>query len=219
MIQLSRSLSFGAAMAALGLIGQNAMAQRLSGEEAIRALQDGGYIIVMSQAPAEVPTPGAGGRGGRGGFGAFGGGGRGGRGGDAPAGDPVPMLTSDSENLLIGTRHAIWHFRIPVAAVYTSPARAAVQQAGEVPFAEIAEVAGLAENAADSGWLAAKAMEAPMAGSNAIVVTHPANIEEDLGVTSVGDGETFIVRPGPEPQVVGRMGLREWSVLAIELEP
>jgi hypothetical protein len=225
MIQLTRSLTIGVAIAALGLAGQSVQAQRMSGEQAIRALQDGGYLIVMSQAHAEVPTPGAGGRGGgRGGFGGGGGGGRGGggggaRGGGAPAGDPVPQLTTDSENLLIGARHAIWHFKIPVAAVYSSPARAAVQHAGEVPFAEVAEVAGLAEGSADSGWLAAKLLEPPMAGANAIVVTHPANIQGDLGVGNVGDGETFVVRPGPSPEVLARFGLREWSVLAIELEP
>lgn len=223
MKQLTRSLTIGVAIAAAGLAGQSAEAQRLSGEQAIRALQEGGYVIVMSQAPAEVPTPGAGGRGGRGGFGGGGGrggfgGGGGGRGG-APAGDPVPVLTTDSENLLIGARHAIWHFKIPVAAVYTSPTRAAVQHAGEVPFAEIAEVAGLAEGSSDSGWLAAKLMEPAMAGQNAIVVTHPANISADLGISSVDDGETFVVRPGPNPEVVARFGLREWSVLAIELEP
>jgi hypothetical protein len=215
MNQLTRSLAIGASLAVLGLVGPAAQAQRLSGEQLIRALQDGGYVIVMSQAHAEIPA--AGGGGGRGGFG--GGGGRGGRGGAAPAADPVPTLTPDSENQMIGMRHAIWHFQIPVDAVYTSPTRAAAQQAGEVPFAEVAEVAGLAENSADSGWLAAKVSEAPMDGSNAIVVTHAANIASDLGVSNVAEGETLIVRPGQEPTVVGRVGLREWSVLAIELEP
>jgi hypothetical protein len=212
---LTRPLVIGAAFAALGLVGQAAQAQRLSGEQTIRALQDGGYVIVMSQAPAAVPAAGGGGRGGRGG--GFGGGG-GGRGG-APAGDPVPQLTADSENQLIGVRHAIWYFKIPITAVYSSPTQAAAQHAGEVPFAEIAEVAGLAEGSADSGWLAARLMAAPVAGENAIVVTHPANIAADLGVSNVGDGESFVVRPGPEPEVVGRLGLREWSVLAIGLEP
>jgi hypothetical protein len=28
-----------------------------------------------------------------------------------------------------------------------------------------------------------------------------------------------VVRPGAEPAVVGRIALREWSTLAIELEP
>lgn len=217
MYQLTRPLAIGAVVAALGLVGQPAGAQRMSGEEAIRALQNGGYVIVMSQAHAEIQTPAAGGGGG--GFGGGRRGGFGGGGGGPPAGDPVPTLTNESENLLIGVRHAIWHFGIPISAVYTSPVRAATQQAGEVPFAEIAEVAGLDEESADSGWLAARLRESPMAGENAIVVTHAANIEHDLDVSNVGEGETFIVRPGADPTVVGRMGLREWSVLAIELEP
>ena len=218
---LTRSLVIGASFAALGLVGQAAQAQRMSGEETIRALQDGGFVIVMSQADAELPAAGGGGRGGRGGFGGGGGGfgGERGGGGGAPAADPVPQLTSESQNQLIGVRHAIWHFKIPVTAVYTSPVPAAAAQAGQVPFAEVAEVAGLSDGSADSGWLAAKLMETPMAGENAIIVTHPANIERDLGVSNVGDGEIFVIRPGPNPTVVGRMGLREWSVLAIELEP
>lgn len=215
MISTTRSLAAVATAAALGLLGEAALAQRLSGEESIRALQDGGYVIVMNEAPTEMRQPGRGG--GRGGFG--GGGGRGGFGGGGGGGEPVPMLTTDAENMLIGARHAIWYLEIPIAAVYTSPAGPASAQAGEVPFAEIAEVAGLAEGSADSGWLAAKLMEAPMDGSNAIVVTHAANIAAAVGVDNLDAGDTLIVRPGDEPTVVGRLGLREWSVLAIELEP
>ncbi len=129
------------------------------------------------------------------------------------------MLTQDAENMLIGVRHAIWHFGIPGDAVYTSPAGPATQHAGEVPFADVAEVAGLAEDSAGSGWLAAKLMEAPMAGSNSIIVTHAANIANDLDMDNVDDGEALVVRPGEEPTVIGRLGLRDWSVLAIELEP
>jgi hypothetical protein len=226
MDRLTRSLAFGIGLASLGLLGQTAEAQRMSGEQLIRALQDGGYVIVMNQAHAEIPQAAGEGRGGRGGFG---GGGRGGRGsggggggggrGGAPERDPVPMLTTDSQNMLIGTRHAIWYFEIPIAAVYTSPVPAAVQEAGEVPFAEISEVAGLSDSSADSGWLAAKLREAPMAGENSIVVTHAANIQADLGLGNLADGEAIIVRPGSSPAVVGRLGLREWSVLSIDLEP
>jgi hypothetical protein len=220
---MTRSLAAVAAAASLGLLGQAAQAQRLSGEESIRALQDGGYVIVMNQAPTEM-RQGGGGRGGRGfGGGGFGGGGgRGGAGdggGAGGGGEPVPVLTNEAENMLIGARHAIWYFQIPVGAVYTSPDGPASAQAEEVPFAEVAEVAGLAEGSADSGWLAAKVMEAPMAGSNSIVVTHAANIASDLGIDNLDAGDTLIVRPGAEPAVVGRLGLREWSVLAIELTP
>jgi hypothetical protein len=210
MISTTRSLAAVAAIAALGLFGEASLAQRLSGEESIRALQDGGYVIVMNEAPTEMRQPGRGG--GRGGFGGRGGGGGGG-------GEPVPMLTTDAENMLIGARHAIWYFEIPIGAVYTSPAGPASAQAGEVPFAEIAEVAGLAEGSADSGWLESKLMEAPMQGSNSIIVTHAANIASAVGVDNLDAGDTLIVRPGAEPTVVGRFGLREWSVLAIELEP
>ncbi len=68
MNQLTRSLTATVAVVALGLVGQSALAQRLAGEELIRELQEGGYVIVMNQAPAEMRAAGGGGRGG-GGFG------------------------------------------------------------------------------------------------------------------------------------------------------
>jgi hypothetical protein len=37
---------------------------------------------------------------------------------------------------------------------------------------------------------------------------------------NVAEGETLVIRPGGDPPVViGRIGLREWSELAIALEP
>lgn len=231
MNRLTMSLGVGAALALAGLAAQTAQAQarRMAGEELIRALQGGGYVLVMNQADAAVPT-GGGGRGGRG-FGGFGGGrggrdgggfrggGRGGLGGAQADTDPVPELTTDSRNKLIGVRHAIWHFKIQIDHVLTSPTRAAAQQADEVPFADITPVDELAENAADSGWLAARLREMPMAGSNTIIVTHGANIADDLGMSNVDEGETLVVKPGEHPAVVGRIGLKEWSVLSIDLEP
>jgi hypothetical protein len=212
MKQLTRSLWIGAAIASVGLVAQTAQAQRMSGEALIRALQDGGYVLVMRQAPAAVPTGRAGG--GRGGFG---GGGRGGA--PVDTGPRPPELTEDSLNLLIGARHAFWYFKIPVGAIYTSPAGPAAQHAGEVPFADITEIAELDESSAGSGWLASKLKEMPMAGSNTIIVTHAANITRDLGTSNVAEGETLVVRPGATPAVVGRMNLRDWSVQAIELDP
>lgn len=239
MHRLSKCLGAGLACAALGLLAQGASAQeRISGEALIRALQEGGYVLVMRHAPAAVPSaPAGGGRGGFGGGrggGGFGGGG-GGRGGDgggrgaggpggggAAAAAPPPReeeLTQDSLNLLIGARHAFWHFRIPVAAIYTSPARRTAQHAEELPFADITEVAELRDDAAGSGWLAARLREPAMAGSNTLVVTHMPNIARDLDMPNVEEGETLVVRPGASPAVIGRLGLRDWSVLAIELDP
>jgi hypothetical protein len=232
MNRLTMSLGVGAVLALAGLTMQTAQAQarRMAGEELIRALQAGGYVLVMNQADAAVPTAtaGRGGRGFGGGRGDRGGGGRGGFGsGDRGRADGAqddggprpPELTTDSRNMLIGVRHAIWHFQIPIDHVYTSPTRAAAQQAEEVPFADIMQVDELAEDSANSGWLAAKLGEMPMAGSNAIIVTHAANIADDLGMSNVDEGETLVVKPGENPAVVGRIGLKEWSVLSVDLDP
>jgi hypothetical protein len=213
---MSRALVLGATVTVLGLLTQPVGAQRLGGEQLIRALQDGGYVLVMRHAPAAIPTAPPPGAGGRGGFG----GGRGGRGGPpADAGPPQEELTNDSINMLIGTRHAFWHFKIPVAAIYASPTRRTMQQAGEVPFAAITSVDELSLDNAASGWLAAKLKEPPMAHENTIIVTHSTNIANDLNMPNVAEGETLVVRPGPNPTVVGRIGLREWSELAVTLDP
>ena len=230
---LTRSLGAGLAVAAC-LVALQAQAQapqaapaqqRLSNEDAIRELQEGGYVLVMRHAEAAVPT--GGGPGGRGGFGGGGGGGgRGGPPGGGPGGggpgadtDREEELTQDSINLLIGARHAFWHFGIPVGEIYASPTRRTVQHAEEVPFAAITVVDELRGDAPNSAWLQAKLREAPMAGTNTIVVTHSGQIARALDMANVAEGETLVVRPGPMPAVVARLGLRDWSVLAIELEP
>jgi len=209
-----RSLGIALAATVLGLLSLPATAQRLSGEQVIDALTDGGYVLVMRHAPASLEAARSGARGG-GGFGFGGGGGR--RGGGGPPPEPTEeALEPASIQMLTGMRHAIWHFGIPVDAIYTSPTRRTTEHANEIPFAAIAVVDELALEGANSGWLAGKLTEAPMAGSNTIIVTHSANIANDLGIDAA-EGETLIVRPGQNPTVVGRLGLREWSVLAIEL--
>jgi hypothetical protein len=242
MKNLTQSLRIGAVLAACGLLALPAATQeRLDGEDLIRALQEGGFVLVMRHAPTAVPmAPAGGGRGGFGrGGGGFGGGPPGGGGGapgggaraggaptgGAPAANAPPAapreeeLTADSLNLMIGERHAFWHFKIPVEAIYASPARRTMQHAGEIPFAAITSVPELGLDAASSGWLAANLKQPTSPGENRIVVTHSTNIANDLAMPNVVEGETLVVRPGAEPEVIGRIGLREWSELAIELEP
>ena len=62
-------------------------------------------------------------------------------------------------------------------------------------------------------------MAAKARGKNRIVVTHSPNIANDLDMANVEEGETLVVRPGAQPAVIGRIGLREWSELAVALEP
>jgi len=214
MNELTGSIRIGMAVAVFGLAAQSAQAQRLSGEDLISALQDGGYVLVMRHGPSSLEAA-RGGRGGGGGFG-FGGGGRG-RGGGAPAPEPTEeALEPESVQMLTGMRHAIWVFDIPIGAIYTSPARRTVQHADELPFADIMVVDELDLESAGSSWLADKLTEATMAGTNTLIVTHSTNIQNDLGLREVSEGETLIVRPGNDPTVVGRLGLREWSELAVE---
>ena len=218
---LTGSLRVGFTLAVLGLAAQPAQAQRLQGEDLIAALQDGGLVLVMRHAPASLEAARSGGGGG-GGFG-FGGGGRRGVGGGAPAPEPTEEeLEPESRQLLTGMRHAVWTFGIHIDAIYSSPVLRARQHAEEIPFVDIMIVDELGsdaimtdDEAVDSGWLDAKLAETPMAGANSIIVTHSPNIQAALGL-QVAQGETLVVRPGAEPEVIGRVTLRDWSVLAIE---
>lgn len=216
MNQLSSSIRIGLAVALAGLAAQSAQAQRLSGEEVIDALQQGGYVLVMRHGPASLDAARGGQGGGGGGFGG-GGGGRGGPRGGPPPEPTEEALEPEAVQMLTGMRHAIWAFDIPIGAVYSSPTRRAREHAEELPFAEIMLVDELGLDAADSAWLRDKLTEAPMAGTNTLIVTHSTNIANDLGMSEVSEGEALVVRPGDDPTVVGRLGLREWSVLAIEL--
>lgn len=208
---LTGSLRFGLSVAVLGLLAEPSMAQRLQGEALIAALREGGNVLVMRQAPASLEAARSS-RGGGGGFG--GGGGRRGGGGGAAAPEPTEeALETTSRQLLTGMRHAVWTFDIPVAAIYAGPALATRQHAEEIPFVGVTVVDELGGG---PGWLEGKLAEPAMAHSNTIVVTSEANIRSALGL-EVGAGETLVVRPGAEPEVVGRLTLRDWSVLAVEL--
>jgi hypothetical protein len=121
--------------------------------------------------------------------------------------------------MMIGERHAFWHFKIPVEAIYASPARRTMQHAGEVPFAAITSVPELGIDGASSGWLADNLTEPTSAGKNRIVVTHSPNIANDVPMPNVAEGETLVIQPGDPPTVIGRITLREWSELAIALDP
>jgi hypothetical protein len=217
MNKLTGSIRIGLAIALVGLLAARAQAQQMtSGEEIIGALQQGGYVLVMRHGSASLDAA----RGGRGGGGGFGGGGGGGRGGPGGRQAPEPTeeaLEQTAIQMLTGMRHAIWAFDIPIGAVYSSPARRTREHAEELPFAEIMLVDELDLAAADSGWLGDKLTEVPMTGTNTLIVTHSTNIANDLGLSEVAEGETLIVRPGRDPTVVGRLDLREWSVLAVEL--
>ena len=212
---LRNGLRGGLTAALVAMIATPVAAQRLSGEDLIDALQQGGHVIVMRHAPASLDAARSGGGGGGGGFGGGGRGGFGG-GGGAPPEPTEEALEPSSIEILTGARHTFWHFRLPVGAVYTAPARKTRQQADQLPFAEITEVDELDADAAGSGWLAGALAQMPDTGTNTLIVTHAENISADLGL-SAAPGETLIVRPGNDPTVIGRVGLREWSVLAMEL--
>jgi hypothetical protein len=69
---------------------------------------------------------------------------------------------------------------------------------------------------AQASWLRSKIAEPPRASTNTIVVTHQPNIVSALGRqwSDLADGETLIIRPGKEFEVVARVKIEEWAELS-----
>jgi phosphohistidine phosphatase SixA len=196
-----------ALMGAVGaaFIGDTAHAQSLSPETLIRALQDGGYVLVMRHAssPREAPTS------------------------DTANADNVKrerQLDEAGRKGAMAMGDAIRTLRIPIGSVLTSPTYRAMETvklarlASPTPVPELGDAGqsmqGVPE--AQAAWLRARVLEVPRSG-NTIIVTHQPNLARafpDWGST-VADGETVVLRPDTKGgfSVVGRIAIEEWPRL------
>jgi phosphohistidine phosphatase SixA len=119
---------------------------------------------------------------------------------------------------------ALRRLRIPISAVFTSPAYRALETVrlaqldNPIPVNELGDggqsMQGVTE--AQAAWLRAKASEVPATG-NILLVTHQPNLARafpDWGAT-VADGETVVLRPDGHgnPAVVARVPIERWPEL------
>ena len=182
------------------VIARPASAQMLAGEGLIKALRQGGYVIVMRHAssPREVPTKQT-----------------------ADAGNVKLERQLDEAGRAgsIAMGRALRDLRIPVGEVLTSPTYRALQTArlaqlaNPQSHAELGDGGQSMQGATDAqvDWLRTRVSQLP-AGTNTIIVTHMPNISRAFAAWgAVGDGEAVIVGAGG--RVVGRIKIDEWPRL------
>jgi phosphohistidine phosphatase SixA len=206
----ARSQIRGAAAALSALIGLSvfggARAQTLSGQDLVRALQRGGYVIVMRHASAPLAPPSA---------------------AEADAGNPgrERQLDAAGRQSAQAMGAAIRRLRIPIDDVWSSPtyrARETVRLAG-LPAPKTASELG--DNGASMqalaqdqpAWLRAKASQPPRRGTDSLIVTHAPNISAAFGRegANLSDGEALVFRPvgHGQAELIAHVKIEAWPTL------
>jgi hypothetical protein len=175
-----------------------AWAQRLSGADLVHALQEGGYVLVVSNArsPEEVPPERE----------------------RAPANsDGEREIDEHGQGEMSVMGYAFRELNVPVGQTLTSPAYRSRQSANYLGFGEQMSVDALAESA-DGPWLARRVTEAPPPGENTVIVTHGSLIRKALAgdARDLGTAETLIYRPREgNAELVARLAVEDWAKLAV----
>lgn len=183
-------------------LAATALGQNLSGQALIRALQHGGYVIVMRHAssPSQAPTP--------------------------QTADPENVnrerqLDQAGRASASAMGQALRKLKIPIGEVYTSPTYRARETArlAELPNPNIVPELGdggrsmqkITEEQAE--WLRNKAAQLPP-GVDTIIVTQFPNISQAFPQWSsgMGDGEALVVGPDGKggTALIGRIPIAEW---------
>jgi phosphohistidine phosphatase SixA len=176
-----------------------ATAQTLSGDALVRALQQGGYVIVMRHAssPREAPDK---------------------QTANADNAKLERQLDEAGRAASVAMGRALRDLKIPVGEVLTSPTYRALetvrlaQLANPQPHVELGDGGQSMQGAtnAQATWLRERVAHVPT-GTNTIIVTHMPNIGQAFPAWgAVADGEAVIVGAGG---VVGRIKIEEWSRL------
>jgi len=197
------------AVVALGC-GSLASGQPLPGPALVKALRDGGYVLVMrhAHAPDAPPSP-----------------------QDADPGNTTGerQLDAAGQSAARAMGAALRALQLPIGAVWSSPtyrARQTARLAG-LPKPKIAEQLGdnghsmqaAASDRAD--WLRALADRRPRTGTDTVVVTQYPNIKAAFGeeAAEMKDGEALVLRPARSgPRLVARVTMDRWPQLAARSE-
>jgi phosphohistidine phosphatase SixA len=191
--------------AILPLAGAVAHAQSLQGEALVKALQRGGYVIVMrhTSSPREAPSK------------------------EVANPDNVKVerqLDEEGRTTATAMGKAFRDLKIPIAEVLTSPTYRALetvkyaQFGAPHPFAELGDngqsMQGWTE--AQATWLQKRVTQFPN-GANNLIVTHAPNLTRAFPqqATGVADGEALIFGPDGKggATLVARVKVDEWSKL------
>jgi phosphohistidine phosphatase SixA len=193
-----------AAIAVLAVAGA-AHAQGLAGPGLVKALRQGGYVVVMrhTRSPQQPPAQ--------------------------TEAEPDNLnrerqLDDVGRQSAAAMGAAVKALRIPVGDVWSSPAYRALQtvRLAGLPTPKIADPLGdrgqsmQAANDDQSAWLKARAAQAPPPGTDTLIVTHYPNIAAAFGeaASGVADGEAIVFRPAGDGRlnIVGRIKIEDWAV-------
>lgn len=188
------------------LVAHPTAGQTLSGEALVKALQQGGYVLVTRHASSPRETPD--------------------RGSANP--DNVNLerqLDERGRETATAMGEAIRALKIPIGAVMTSPAYRAQETVrlarlpSPQPQAELGDggqsMQGVTQLQTD--WLKKKVMEFPL-GTNTILVTQLPNMSTAFPQWTAGlaDGETLVFAPDAHggAMVVARIKIEQWPHLS-----
>lgn len=195
-----------AAIVSVLICVSQAAAQTLTGAALVKALQQGGYVIVMRHAssPQAVPDK------------------------EHANADNVKLerqLDAAGRENATAMGQALRDLKIPIGAVLTSPTyrvQETVKYAG-IPNPQLFEqlgdtgqsMAAVADTAA--AWLRDRAAQRPAPGTNMVIITHFPNITRAFPALGpqFAEGESAILRPAGngQAQVVARVRIDEWTKL------
>jgi phosphohistidine phosphatase SixA len=199
---IGRFLGFWALSAYLAVTGSQTMAQALSIDEAISALRDGGYIILMrhANAPGELPTTGT----------------------AAPGNDSLErQLDEKGRNDARNFGAAIRRLGIPIASVERSPTFRTLQTAELAGFTEIIVQDFLLEDGmvgvtpARLQAMLEELNKQPTSG-NRLLISHSGNIMAIFPELDpyIEQGEALIIDPSkPDKALIARIPITEWQTL------
>ena len=198
-------LAFVSVISGVLLMAGSAETQQLQGKALVRALQRGGYVIVMRHAssPQSPPT--------------------------REDADPQNIhlerqLDENGRTMATAFGNALRRLKIPVGQVLSSPTYRALETARYAQLPTPMTVPELGDNGrsmqntneSQSAWLQKRVTKFPR-GSNTILITHQPNIAAAFPQWSknLSDGEALIFGSDGKgrPKLVARVKIDEWAKL------
>jgi len=205
-IRATRPLILWVTAAAMISLAGSAHAQALRGKALVKALQKGGYVILMRHAssPRELP--------------------------DKKTADPdntklERQLDESGRNTATAMGKAFRDLKIPVGKVLSSPTYRALETVRLAQFGTPQTFPELGDNGASmqaakadqAAWLGNQVAQFP-SGANTIIVTHLPNIAGAFPqlASGLGDGEALIFGPDGKggAVLVTRVKIEEWPTMA-----
>ena len=193
------------ALTCLPLLLVSAPAQT-QGDDLLKALQRGGYVIVMRHAssPREVPSKQA---------------------ANADNVNQERQLDQTGRTTAVAMGKALRELKIPIGMVLSSPTYRALETVRLAQFGSPQSVPELGDNGqsmqvsteAQTAWLQKRVTQFPAPGANTILITHFPNISRAFPRDSANldDGESLIFGPNGSggAALVARVKIEQWPTL------